>query len=158
MPAKPKSTTPQAGKTDPLTAFHFAIEIDGITAARFSDASGFDHQTKSIEYREVDAQGNIYINKVIGGTSFSDITVKRGITNDNELWSKWRQHVMDGDYDQARKKVTVIGYDPKGAIVSTFVLDRCWISKWKGPAFSAAGAGVAFEEITFTHEGITRQT
>lgn len=148
---------PQLGKTDPIHTYHFSIEIQGLEAARFSEASAIEHTSKVIEHRETDAQGNIYINKTIGSTSFTDVTVKRGVTFDNDMWNKWRQHVMDGDYDQARKKVTIHVWPPKGdEPTASFVMDRCWISKWKGPAFSTKTDNVAFEEITFTHEGISR--
>lgn len=156
MPAKPSSVTPQPGKDDPIHAYHFSVEIDGLVEARFSEASGFQHSTKIIEHRETDKDGNIHINKTIGSTSFSDITIKRGVTTDNSLWENWRQMVMDGDYAKARKKVTIYGHGPDGTRVSAFVMDRCWVSQWKGPAFGTKNDTVAFEEITFTHEGITR--
>ncbi len=158
MPVK-GSITPlpsQKGKKDPIGVYHFSVLIDGVPVARFTDASGFEHSTKIIEYRECDSEGNIHINKVIGSTSFSEVTLKRGITDDNKLWTEWRQKVMDGDYDGARQTVTIIGHSPKGETTAEFKIQNAWVSKWKGPAFSAAGSTVAFEEITFTHEGITR--
>jgi phage tail-like protein len=147
-----------SGKGDPIGAYHFGIEIQGIENARFTEVTGFEHSSKIIEHREVDAKGQIYINKTIGGTSWTEVTFKRGTTTDNTFWEKWRQQVMDGNYAEARKTVTVTGYDPNGTAVSKFVMVNAWVSKWKGPAFTAKGDNVAVEEITFTHEGISRET
>jgi len=145
-------------KSNPIGAYHFGIEIAGIENARFTEVTGFEHSSKIIEHREVDSKGQIYVNKTIGGTYWTEVTFKRGITTDNEFWEKWRQHVMDGDYAQSRKKVTVTGYSPDGKAISKFVMENAWVSKWKGPAFTAKGDNVAVEEITFTHEGISRES
>jgi phage tail-like protein len=158
MPVNPKKATglPGDAKSDPIGSYQFEIEVDGLNEARFTEISSVDHTTKVIEHREVGKDGQIYINKLIGGSTFSDVTFKRGVTKDNDFWQKWRQTVIDGDYSKARKTVTVRGLSPKGEPVSVFVLQRAWPSKWKGPAFSAKNDAVAIEEITFTHEGIER--
>lgn len=148
---------PNQGKEDPVSTYQFSVEIDGLTAARFKSAKGFSHTTKAIEHREVDSNGNIYVNKTIGASSWGDITLQRGLTTDNTVWNQWRQAVLNGDYSSARKTVHIKGHDPKGGAVSHFSLSRAWISGWKGPAFDTGGGGVAFEEITITHEGITRE-
>lgn len=143
---------------DPIGAYHFSLKLQGTPGdvATFTEASGFDSETQVIEFREVDSGGKIFIRKTIGGTKWADITLKRGmIQNDNKLF-QWRQSVLDGDYSKARINGSVIGRNAKGEPTVQFDFVNGWISKWKGPSFSAKANDVALEEITITHEGLTR--
>lgn len=140
---------------DPLGAYHFSLDVQGIETATFTDASGFDNETQIIEYRDVDKDGKIYIRKTFGGTKWADIVLKRGTTGDNSLFT-WRQAVLDGNYDSARKDGTITGRDPTGKAVIQFNFKRGWISKYQGPSYSAKGNDVAVESITITHEGLER--
>ncbi|HZS91148.1 MAG TPA: phage tail protein [Chloroflexota bacterium] len=144
------------GKVDPIPTYTVAIEIQGIEVARFMEASGFDSKTQIIDHRETDKDGKIYINKVIGTTTWSDITLKRGLSGENNLLWEWRQSVLDGDYEAARKDGSITGYDPKGEIVVQYTFTRGWVSTWKGGSFTAKTGNVNAEEITITHEGLQR--
>lgn len=144
------------GKVDPIPTYTIAIDIQGIEVARFMEASGFDSKTQTIDHRETDKDGKVYINKVIGTTNWSDITLKRGLHSENNLLWEWRQAVLDGDYEAARKDGSITGYDPKGEIVVQYTFTRGWVSSWKGGSFNAKNAAVNVEEISITHEGLQR--
>ena len=77
------------GRTDPLTGYHFFLEIDGITQAMFREASGLSSEQQVIEYKEANKDGIIVIKKVPGVLKWGDITLKRGVTDIMELWD-WR--------------------------------------------------------------------
>ena len=78
---------------DPFASFNFLVEIEGVTAAGFSECTNFDQETEVIEYRE--GRENITVRKIPGLNKFANVTLKRGITNDKELWD-WSKKVMDG--------------------------------------------------------------
>ncbi len=140
---------------DPIGAFHFSLDVQGIEMATFTEASGFENTSEVIEYRDVDKDGKIYIRKTFGGVKWGDLTLKRGATSDNSLFD-WRQHVLDGNYDEARKDGTITGRSAQGAPVIQYTFTRGWISKYTGPSFSAKGNETAVESIVITHEGLKR--
>ena len=81
-------------RTDPYGQFNFLIEIDGITVGGFSEASGLSTDTNIIEYREgSENQGTV--RKLPGLMKYSNIVLKRGWTQDQNLWN-WRKKVIDG--------------------------------------------------------------
>ena len=70
-------------RNDPLRNFRFRLEIDGITPAGFSEASGFDVSIDAIDYRE----GNepTHVRKLPGLTKYGNVTLKWGITDSMHL-------------------------------------------------------------------------
>ena len=76
---------------DPLASFNFLVEIEGVTEAGFSEVTGFDQESEVIEYRE--GNEDITVRKIPGLKKFSNVTLKRGLTNDKSLWD-WRKKVM----------------------------------------------------------------
>ena len=82
---------------DPIRNFRFRVEMDGITDAGFTEASGFDSTTDAIEYRE--GKDAAHVRKLPGLTKFGDITLKYGLTEDTRLFD-WRQEIIDGDINR----------------------------------------------------------
>ena len=56
---------------------------------------------------------DVHIRKLPGLKKFSNITLKRGITDDLDLWN-WRKQVMDGKIKDARKNGSIILMDDEG--------------------------------------------
>ena len=85
---------PQTGqRVDPYRSFNFLVELDGIAQASFTECSGLGSTTEVIENRE--GGDNTTVRKLPGKTSYSDITLKWGLTDSTELWD-WRQQIVDG--------------------------------------------------------------
>ncbi|MGI0484851.1 phage tail protein [Pantanalinema rosaneae CENA516] len=132
---------------DPYRGFNFLVEIDGITEAGFRECSGLDATTDPVDYRE----GNdpMHVRKLTGLNKYSPITLKRGITDSNDLWT-WRQKVIDGQTE--RKDCSIILRDETGAEKHRWNLRRAWPSKWTGPSFNATSNDVAVETLEIVHE------
>ena len=137
---------------DPLRGFKFRVQIDGITKAGFREVSGLDAGTDPVDYREGDGTT---IRKLAGLQKFSNITLKRGITTDQDLW-KWRKMVMDGKIKDARKNGQIILLDDEGKEAAEWTFTDGWPVKWTGPAFNATANEVAIDTLEFTHEGLLR--
>jgi phage tail-like protein len=139
-------------KQDPYRGFNFLVEIDGITQAGFQECSGLDSSTGSIDYRE----GNdaLHNRKVPGMNTFSPISLKRGITDSDELW-KWRKTVADGKAE--RRNGSLVLLDEKGDAKIRWSFRNAWPSKWTGPAFNASGNAIAIESLEITHEELVRE-
>jgi phage tail-like protein len=140
MPAPPRN--------DPYKAFNFLVEIDGIAHAVFSEVTGLESETAVIEYR---AGGENVVRKLPGLTKFGNITLKRGITQDAELWN-WRKSIVDGDID--RRNGSIVLLDDQRSPVVRWNFHNGWICKWEGPALSAKSNEVAIETMEIAHEGL----
>src|SRR5260370_6266074 len=93
-------------KVDPYVNFNFLVEIDGIVQASFMECSGLESVTEVIDYRE--GGDNTTVTKHPGKTTYTDITLKRGLTDSAEL-HQWRQRIIDGTVD--RKNGSIVVYD-----------------------------------------------
>jgi phage tail-like protein len=138
-------------RVDPYLSFNFKVELDGITQGHFQECSGLDSQTASIDYRAGDSARHSV--KLPGLNTFSPITLKRGITDSDDLW-QWRQTVVDGKTE--RKNGSIILMDESGKEKIRWNFLEAWPSKWTGPAFNATGNSVAIETLEIIHEELVR--
>ncbi|WP_058557766.1 phage tail protein [Thiohalocapsa sp. ML1] len=93
-----------------------------------------------------------------GPTSFSAVTLKRGVTTINDLWAWFDVTTRGANYGyRLRGEISVLG-NPRGggepAPVMTFKLTNVLPVKFKGPDLSATANQVAIEELQLVHEGL----
>ena len=71
-------------RVDPYRNFNFLVELDGIAQAqaRFTECTGLGSTTEVIEIRE--GGDNTTVRKLPGKTSYSDITLKYGVTDSTD--------------------------------------------------------------------------
>ena len=146
MPGAPK---------DPVTTFSFALEVQGIVKAFFREADGFSNETEVIEHKQQGKDGKTTIMKLPGTSKWGNITLKRGITDDDELW-KWRKKVLDGDIVGARVDGSIVGYNDKGTEMIRYNFVRGWPAKWQATGMNATSNEVIIESIEIAHEGLER--
>lgn len=142
---------PTGTRTDPFRDYNFLVEIDGITQAGFQEVNGLDASTDAIEYRE----GNdpSHVRKLPGIHKYSTISLKRGITDSDELW-KWYRTVIDGKAE--RKNGSIVLLDDSGQEKIRWNFVNAWPSKWTGPTFNATSNQVAVETLEITHEEVKK--
>ncbi|HXI24703.1 MAG TPA: phage tail protein [Pyrinomonadaceae bacterium] len=138
-------------RTDPYGGYNFLVEIDGITQAGFQEVSGLDSTTDPMDYREGNDPN--HPRKLPGLHKFSPITLKRGITDSDELW-KWRATVVNGKI--VRKNGSIILLDDRGQEKLRWNFFDAWPSKWTGPSLNAASTAVAVETLEITHESMEK--
>ncbi len=138
-------------RVDPFRGFNFLVEIDGITQAGFQEVSGLDASTNPVDYRQGDDPN--HVRKLTGLNKYSAITLKRGITDSDELW-KWRKTAIDGKTE--RKNGSIVLLDEAGQEKLRWNFSNAWPSKWTGPAFNATGSAVAVETLELTHEEVVK--
>lgn len=142
---------PTGERKDPFRAYNFLVEIDGITRAAFRECSGLDSTQDPIEYRE--GGEALTTRKLPGLVKYSNISLKRGITDDAELW-EWRKKAIDGKVE--RKNGSIILLDDAGAEKLRWNFVNAWPTKWTGPTFNATGNEVAIESMDIAHEGVSK--
>jgi phage tail-like protein len=138
-------------RVDPYRSYRFLVEIDGITQAGFQEVDGLDSSTDPIDYRE--GADPAHVRKLPGLNKYSAITLKRGITDSDELW-KWRATVIDGKV--MRKSGSIILLDDTGQEKLRWNFFNAWPSKWTGPALNSTNNAVAVESLELTHEEVKK--
>jgi phage tail-like protein len=138
-------------RDDPFKGFNFLVEIDGITVAAFSEVSGLASETEVIEYRTGSDKLNT-VRKLPGLTRYANIVLKRGITQDRQLWN-WRRAIEQGTADRRNGSIALLD-DARNPVVRWHFVNG-WVTKYDGPDLNAKANDVAIETIEIAHEGLT---
>ena len=143
-----------------VTTNRFYVEIGTEIAASFTECSGLGIQIKKNVFHEggVNDQQRIYL----GQADFTDVTLKRGLTNHPGFWN-WLNQLFDEtkspdrkkDKPMGRKNVNILLFDRSGATMMSWTLIGAIPVGWKTPALQADGNAVAIEELTIAYEGLT---
>ena len=78
-----------AEREDPLIGFHFAIDLQDAVKGFFTECSGLGSEQEVIEHKVVTEKGQEVVLKLPGRLKWENITLKRGITSNLDIW-KWR--------------------------------------------------------------------
>ena len=95
--------------------------------------------------------------KIPGRLKWGDITLKRGITSNLDMWA-WRQKVEEGKINDARKNGSIVMFDQALAEKARWNFVNGWPSKITGPVPKSDSNEIGIEELTITHEMIKRVT
>ena len=126
---------------DHIGAYNFKVEIEGVTTGAFKAVDGLDSETEVIEYQDGE---DLVLRKRPGRTKYSNIVLKRGYVNNDELW-KWRKQVIEGKVE--RKSGSIILLDDAGQEVMRYNFFEAWPCKCKGFSLDGRGSDVNVEEI-----------
>lgn len=140
---------------DPLIGAWFSIEFQGTISGAFQECSGLSSENEVVEYKASGSNGEFVVKKLPGRPQWGNITLKRGVTSDLQMW-QWRQIIEKGDVDAARKNGTLTMYSTKGQPVAKWNFTNAWPTKVTGPSADATTNAVAVEELELAHEGIER--
>ncbi|MBW4548399.1 MAG: phage tail protein [Symplocastrum torsivum CPER-KK1] len=143
-------TNSQTHELNYVTANRFYVEIGGSIAASFSECSGLDVQLDKETYFEggVNDQQRIFLKQA----KFSDVTLKRGITDDVIFW-QWLEKFLSPDKKE-RRNVTIIVFNQAGETMQAWTLVGAVPVGWKTPSLQANSSTVAIEELTLAYEGL----
>lgn len=140
---------------DPLVGFHFAVEVQGVVTGYFTECSGLGSEHEVIEHNVVNEKGQEIVIKVPGRLKWDNITLKRGITSNMDIWD-WRKMVEDGQVEDARHDGSVTMFDSQLNPVARWEFKRGWPLKVTGPQPKSDSNEIGIEELTIAHEYITR--
>ena len=105
-----------------------------------------------VEYQR-EGGDNTTVRKLPGKTTYSDITLKWGLTDSRELY-EWYRQVIKGNVQRKNGSIIVLDLDGQEKIRWNFF--HAWPAKWDGPDMSAKGNDVSIETLELAHEGIER--
>jgi len=150
-----RHATIDTSREDPLVGFHFAVEVQNVITGYFTECSGVGSETELIESKVVTPQGVEVTLKIPGRLKWEDVTLKRGITSNMDIW-EWRKMVEDGDVENARKNGTITMLDQQLKPIAEWHFFNGWPSKVTGPQPKADSTEIGVEELTIVHEYIER--
>ena len=141
----------------PFTAFNFAVEIkvDGVAMqvvdAAFSECDGLEMTMDVKTIREGGNNGRQI--RLTGPLTFGQVTMKRGMTSNLELWD-WFNLMLSDQSLRADAAVVIFAADGETER-ARFQLSRCVPVKLKSPPLNAKDGAVAIEELQIAYEKLT---
>jgi phage tail-like protein len=150
-----KEQTMANGREDPLVGFHFGIDTKGKVNGYFTECSGLGSEHDMVEHKVVTEKGHEVVLKLPGRLKWENITLKRGITSNMDIW-KWRKQVEAGNVEDARQDGSIVMYDQHLKEVARWNFERAWPLKVSGPSPKADSNEIGIEELTLVHEYIER--
>jgi phage tail-like protein len=138
----------------PFTTFNFSVEINRgqsggpLAAAAFSECDGLEMTMDVKTIRE--GGSNDRPIRVNGAVNYSNLTLKRGMTSNFDLWTWFQDSIADPRL-RADAEVVMLAADGTKE-QARFQLSRCVPVKLKAPALSAKDGTVAIEEIQIAYE------
>lgn len=140
-------------RIDPFRSYNFRLEIDNTTIGSFSECSGLSAEGEAVDYREgTDVLQSV--RKLPGLRSYANVTLKRGMTQTDELW-KWYENIANGISD--RRNATIILMNELREDVIRWNVENAFVNKVEGPTLSATGNEVAVETVELVHERLTME-
>jgi phage tail-like protein len=136
---------------NPFMPFRFRVEIEGITSAGASEVTGLQIETETEPFEEGGVNDFVY--QLPKRTKYQHITLKRGITDMDDMWN-WYQEVVSGTFK--RKNGAIILMGPIGNDAWRWDFSEAYPVKWTGPELRADSNTVAFETIELAHHGFRK--
>ena len=134
-------------------AFQFLVEIDQVSQASFQEVGGLDATIDVTEYRE--GGKGLGVVKLPGQTKHSNLSLKRGYTDDKQLYN-WFEDVMTGRTEKIRRNISVVQLDMSGKEVFRWNLFNAFPVKYTAPAFNGKGNDLSIETLEIAYERIER--
>ncbi|PSN76556.1 phage tail protein [filamentous cyanobacterium CCP4] len=133
-----------------VIADRFYVEMEGTLTAAFNECSGLGVQLK----REAFIEGGVNDQQriLIGQPEFSDLALKRGITNNLVFWT-WLNDILTGKTN-CRRTINILLFNQAGETMQCWTVIGAIPVSWKAPPLQADGNTVAIEELTLAYEGL----
>lgn len=138
----------------PWNTFNFLVEIipqgesKPLCDASFAECDGLDMTMDVQTIRSGGANDRTW--RVPAVINYANLTLKRGMTGNMELW-KWFRSSIENPFLRADAEVVMLGDDGKKELVR-FRLSRCLPIKLKAPALNAKDGAIAVEEFQLAYD------
>ena len=138
-------------KFNPFKGYNFFIEVEGLLVGGFSSIEGLESSSEIKTVREGGVNDKEY--KLPGQITYSDITLKQGVTALDPMWY-WYNSTLSGKIK--RKNGSIYLLDDQGIPNVWWNFYNAWPTKWQGPSLDATQNIVATQSFTLAHEGINK--
>lgn len=130
--------------------YKFLVEIDGFVSAKFRSCSALEAEIAKIEIWEGGAE---YAEKEPGRTTFSDVTLERGATNDLDTYN-WFKETSNAAANSGavspefKRNVDIVAIDRDGSELKRWQLDSAWPCKFVAGEWDNEADEVNTESLT----------
>lgn len=140
----------------PMRTGRFTVEIDEVEVAGWRSVTIPSSSTEQGEYREGNEPD--YEKKIWGQTVFEDLEMERGVNPGDTRLVDWRNDVMEGRVDDARKELAVILMDEEGSGQVRWEFQEAWLKNYNPPELDASADGdIATESVTIAFDKMVRE-
>jgi phage tail-like protein len=137
---------------DIFRAYRFKLDIQGVSAAYFTEVSGLGVKVEAIEYR---AGGDApWVRRLPGWAKVGEVTLRYGLSRTNTLWD-WFREALDGKVTPRDVSIILLGTDGVEE-VSRWNLFRTWLAEWRAARLDATAASAAIETMTLVADELKR--
>lgn len=138
-------------KNIPYGSFGFKVEVSiDDKIACFQEVSGLSVSINTTDI--VEGGANNTTRKLINGTSYSNIVLKRGLCS-NSMY-EWIEGFVTGN-NIKRLSGDIKLLNDSGKVVKIFRFERGIPVKWEGPTLNVMNDSIATETLEIAHEGLT---
>jgi phage tail-like protein len=147
--------------------FYLELKLEGsndYVDGYFMECSGFKSTQDVIEMSQVTPQkwgktgntvGRLVNTKIPGNVSYTNLTLKRGLTCSMTLWN-WLQSLRDGDWADQRRDGSLVLYNQAAKAEFRFEFQGAWPVSYSISDLNAAQGGLGIEEIEVAVEQLKR--
>jgi phage tail-like protein len=139
------------------TTATFLVEVDGESVGRFIEVSGLEVNIDVMEHEE--GGENFFVHKLPGRITWPNLTLKRGVTQSNNLLA-WIDKSAAGGFEAEGNKLTrstlaVTLVSAAGARLRSWNFEGAFPVKWVGPSFATSSDDHPMEELEIAHHGFS---
>jgi phage tail-like protein len=150
-----------------VSRFYLELSLDGsidYVDGIFMECSGFQVTQEMAEICEVTpekwgkegkTQGRVSRTKIPGNTTYSNLTLKRGLTLSNTLWS-WLEAVQDGDWAGQRRDGALVIYNQAATESFRMEFQGAWPLSYKISDLNVTAGEHQIEELELAVEKLAR--
>jgi phage tail-like protein len=141
-----------AVRLDPLPAFNFVVQLLDDTGAlrsvaSFSECTGLESTLEVEEFQEGGVNDRVH--KLPSRFSFSNITLRRGVTLDPQL-RLWHQSLLKGITERRNGLVVVLNETHLPVVAWRF--ERALPVRWIGPTLNTTQSEASIETLELSIE------
>lgn len=131
----------------------FGLDFDGIMIKAIQEVSGLKIEQDVIEMKENTPDGQYIIKKLPGRQKAGEVTLTRGLTEDNGF-EKWIESSCFGQMGDARKNGSIIVFDYEGNPIKRYTLNGAWPKSLEIGSLKAGDTNVLTEKLVVVYEEI----
>lgn len=147
--------------------FYFELHLAGSQEkvdAYFMECKGFKATQEAIEVCEVtpqmwgksgNAKGRVVRTKIPGNVTYSNLTLRRGLTTSVTLWN-WLETVQEGNWAAQQRDGSLTIYDQGAQAQFRLEFKRAWPMSYSISDLNVAGSELMIEELEVAVEELKR--
>ncbi|AXG76723.1 MULTISPECIES: phage tail protein [Streptomyces] len=138
---------------DSSVGHSFGLEFDSVVIKQITEVSGLKMEQDVIELKQNTTDGKYAVKKLPGRPKAGEVTVSRGLTEDNSF-ERWIKDSRFGRMADARRNGAIIVYDYEGVAIKRYKLINAWPKSLEIGTLKAGDTSVLTEKLSITYESM----